>query len=92
MILEWPAETTVITRPMAYHACMDRATAFIPLANAEERLRTFDGGDGVRDIRQWIITLEERKRIMQMGDGTILTDDHAPTDNLLAPMFESAAQ
>lgn len=69
---------------------------FIVLASARpidiERLRTFDGGDGVRNIHQWIITSEERNRVMQMGDGTILTDDHAPTDNLLAPMFESAAR
>ncbi len=69
---------------------------FIVLASPQpidvERLRSFDGGDGMRNINQWIVTSEERDRVMAMGDGTILTDDYVPTDILLAPMFETAAR
>lgn len=69
---------------------------FIVLASPQpidvERLHTFDGGDGVRNINQWIVTPEERDQVMAMGDGVILTDDYAPTDNLLAPMFETATR
>lgn len=66
---------------------------FIVLASPQAidiaRLRTFDGGDGARNINQWILTPAELEQVIAMGDGTILTDDFVPTDRLLIHLFES---
>jgi spermidine synthase len=53
-------------------------------------LRLYDAGDGVRNINQLIVQPQVVDEVAALAT-TTLTDDYAPTDNLLAPMFEASA-
>lgn len=55
-------------------------------------LRANDGGDGLRDIQNWLVDDVDFEAFVARGPQYLLTDEYAPTDNLLAPMFEASSQ
>ena len=54
-----------------------------------DRLRRATGEDDLRAIDTWLVPQDKLEQVMRNGD-FVLTDDYAPTDNLLAPMFEAS--
>ena len=53
------------------------------------KLREVYGGDGARDVDNWLVREDEVYAVMSNGT-FVLTDEYVPTDNLLAPMFEAS--
>ncbi|MCS7060655.1 MAG: fused MFS/spermidine synthase [Anaerolineae bacterium] len=54
-----------------------------------EKLRHLYGGDAQLAVDDWLVSEGQLRAVM--GNGVIiLTDDYAPTDRLLAPMFEAS--
>jgi len=53
-------------------------------------LTSLDGGDGVRQIKNWLLPAERLEALLAEGAPTLLVDDHVPVDNLLAPVFEDS--
>jgi hypothetical protein len=70
-----------------------RAT-FIVLASQKpidvDALKQLDGGDGVRNIADWLLSEDQLVEILAREPQIVLTDDYVPVDNLLAPMFEAS--
>jgi len=68
-------------------------STFVVIASARpidlEVLTSLDGGDGVRQIRDWLLPSERMEAIMAEGTA-FLVDDYVPVDNLLAPVFEDS--
>jgi len=56
------------------------------------RLSSFDGGDGTRNVQDWLVSGVDFEAFVNAGPKFLLTDDYVPTDNLLAPMFEASAK
>ncbi|MFQ6014011.1 MAG: hypothetical protein ACE5NP_01035 [Anaerolineae bacterium] len=48
------------------------------------------GDDGEKGIARMILTEQELDELLGEGRRIILTDDYAPVDNLLAPVFEES--
>ncbi|MFQ6058706.1 MAG: fused MFS/spermidine synthase [Anaerolineae bacterium] len=72
----------------------DVRTTFVIMASQKElatdEFAEIDGGDGERRIAKMILTEQELDELLAEGRRVILTDDYAPVDNLLAPVFEES--
>lgn len=53
------------------------------------RLRQMYGGDTLRAVDNWLVSEAQLRAVMDNGS-IVLTDEFAPTDRLLAPMFEAS--
>ncbi len=69
-------------------------TTFVVIASPQaldlEQLASLDGGDGVHQIRDWLLPAQKVEAMLSTAAPIVLTDDYVPVDNLLAPVFEES--